>query len=92
MRCRLNAAMNRSDSSFGASSLSSWSLDSEESLSKSSKVGEGGGDGDGGVGSLGGIIPCFLKASLLVKWSTLCEERGSQTHNSVSSFGLTAIV
>ena len=57
--------MNRSDSSFGASSLSSWSLDNEESLSKSSKVGDGGGDGDGGVGSLGGIIPCFLKASLL---------------------------
>ena len=28
-------------------------------------MGEGGGGGDGGVGSRGGMIPCFRRASLL---------------------------
>ena len=36
-----------------------------KSLSRSSKVGEGGGDGEGGVGSRGGRMPCFRRASLL---------------------------
>lgn len=55
----------RSVSSSGASSLISCSSEGVKSFRISLKVGEGGGDGDGGVGSRGGMIPCFRNASLL---------------------------
>ena len=63
-----------------------------KSLSKSSKSGEGGGDGEGGVGSRGGRIPCFRRASLLKMIKHLNLFFQEVTHNSVSSLGFTDMV
>lgn len=87
--------MNRSVSSSGASSLSSCSSLRLKSFKTSSSLGDGGGDGLGGVGSFGGMIPYFRRASLLQSGRYEINKIGESlqdAYNSVSSFGLTAML